>query len=257
MQRAGLVTPTKVIAPSLLTGAKRAFSMLCMCSAVSPSADDRTARARIRDAAIARFAEGGVAATSIRAIAADAGVSPALVLHHFGSKDELRIACDEFVAATIRDRKRAAVTAGPGMDPVAALRAAEDGPPLLRYLARTLVDGSPQVAALVDEMVSDAAGYMAEGVDAGVLRPTDHPYGRAAVVTLWSLGALVLHEHLERLLGVDLTGTPEEVATATAYFGPALELLSDGLITAAAAAGLREAFAPADAATTEQKEAGS
>jgi AcrR family transcriptional regulator len=225
-----------------------------MCSAAAPSSDDRTARARIRDAAITRFAADGVVATSIRAIAADAGVSPALVLHHFDSKDELRVACDEHVAAVIRERKTAALSAGPGMDPIAALRVGAQGPPLLRYLARTLVDGSPHVAALVDEMVSDAAGYMAEGVDAGTLRPTDHPYGRAAVVTIWSLGALVLHEHLERLLGVDLTGTPEELATATAYFGPALELFSDGLITEAAAAAYREAFAQADV-PTEQKEA--
>jgi AcrR family transcriptional regulator len=228
-----------------------------MRSTREAGSDDRTARARIRDAAITRFAEDGVAASSIRAIAGEAGVSAALVMHHFGSKEELRVACDEHVAAVIRERKTAAVAAGTGMDPVAALREAYEGPPLLRYLARTLVDGSPHVAALVDEMVSDAAEYMATGVETGLLRPTAHPYGRAAVVTLWSLGALVLHEHLERLLGVDIAGPPEEVAKATAYFAPALELFSDGLITEAAAAAYREAFAQADASTPDQKEAGS
>lgn len=205
--------------------------------------DDRTGRARIRDAAITRFAADGVAGTSVRAIAADAGVSAALVIHHFGSKDSLRAACDEYVAATIRERKHAAMAAGPGLDPLAALRAGEQGPPLLAYLARTLVDGSPHVAVLVDEMVADAARYMAAGVESGLLRPTSYPDERAAVLTMWSLGALVLHEHLRRLLGVDLTGSPEELAGATAYVVPALEMLSGGLLTEAASAQMRAAFA--------------
>lgn len=123
------------------------------------------------------------------------------------------------------------------------MRAEQEGPPLLGYLARTIIDGSPQVATLVDEMVADAAGYMAKGVEAGVLRPTPNPYERAAVLTIWSLGALVLHEHLHRLLGVDLTGTTEDSATATAYLAPALELLSQGLITESASGPMRQAFA--------------
>jgi AcrR family transcriptional regulator len=207
---------------------------------VPSSGDDRTARARIRDAALARFADDGVAATSVRAIADAADVSAGLVIHHFGSKDALRSACDEHVAATIREGKHAAMAQGTGLDPLAALRAANEGAPLMRYLARTLVDGSPHVAALVDELVADAVAYMREGVAAGTLRPTGDAYGRAAVLTAWSLGALVLHEHVERLLGVDLTGDPSE---ATAYLGPALEMFSDGLLTEAMAERYREAFA--------------
>lgn len=206
-----------------------------------------TARARIRDAAIERFAADGVGATSIRAVAAHAGVSPGLVIHHFGTKDQLRTACDEHVAALVRDRKRAAMTAGASLDLLGALRDHRDDVPLLLYLARTLTDGSPHVAELVDEMVADAVGYMDEGVTAGTLRPTRNPHGRAAVLTLWSLGALVLHEHAKRLLDVDLAGDPAE---AGAYFRPALEVLGDGIITDEAADRLREAFAHEDTDTT-------
>ena len=39
----------------------------------------------------------------MRAVAAEAGVSPALVIHHFGSKDALRAACDEHVLRVIRE----------------------------------------------------------------------------------------------------------------------------------------------------------
>lgn len=205
-----------------------------------PTADaDLTARARIRDAAIACFADAGVAGTSVRTIARTAGVSPGLVIHHFGSKDALRVACDRHVATIVREGKHAAVSAGTGFDPVAALRQVDDGPPVLRYLARTLVDGSPQVAELIDEMVDDAAGYLAAGVERGVLKPAEDPRGRAAVLVLWSLGSLVLHEHIARLTGADLIADPTR---AQGWTLPAMEILAKGVLTDEVYAHYREAF---------------
>lgn len=49
------------------------------------ASDHRTARAVIRDEALRLFAERGPDDVTVRQIAA-AGVSPALVVHHFGSK---------------------------------------------------------------------------------------------------------------------------------------------------------------------------
>ena len=46
-------------------------------------------RAAILEAARRGFADRGHDATSIRAIAAEAGVDPGLVMHFFGSKDRL------------------------------------------------------------------------------------------------------------------------------------------------------------------------
>jgi AcrR family transcriptional regulator len=46
-------------------------------------------RRTVLEAARQRFAEAGYARTTIRAIAADAGVDPALVVHFFGSKEAL------------------------------------------------------------------------------------------------------------------------------------------------------------------------
>src|SRR6202034_2298819 len=68
----------------------------------SAAPGDLTARARIREAAIAHFADEGYERTTIRGIAATAGVSPGLLRHHFGSKEELRRACDEHIAETLR-----------------------------------------------------------------------------------------------------------------------------------------------------------
>lgn len=225
-----------------------------MRSAEIDGVDDRTARARIRDAAISRFAADGVAATSVRAIAAEAGVSAGLVIHHFGSKDALRHACDEYVAEVIRANKQRAMAAGAGLDPVAALRDADDQVPLTRYLASTLVDGTPHVAELIDELVDDAVDYLQIGADAGTVRPSEHPYERAAILTIWSLGALLLHEHVERLLGVDLTRKPSTYAgtpAATRYLAPALELLSTGIVTEEVATAMRDALLPGPDDATE------
>ena len=78
------------------------------------SADDLTAAARIRDAAIEQFGEHGFG-VGLRAIAEAAGVSAALVIHHFGSKEGLRKACDDYVAEEIRSSKsRSAADPRPG-----------------------------------------------------------------------------------------------------------------------------------------------
>jgi AcrR family transcriptional regulator len=207
------------------------------------SIDDRTTKAKIRDAALTLFARDGIAATGVRAVAEAAGVSPGLVNHHFGSKDGLRQACDDYVVTVIREGKSAAMAAGPGLDPVAALRQTASTAPLMKYLARVLVEGSPTVAKLVDDLVADASGYMRQGTEAGLLRASAYPDQRAAMLTVWSLGALVLHEHVSRLLDVDLTA-PDLVGQPGVinYFAPAIELFCDGLVTEAFGATLRDAF---------------
>ncbi|WP_370327676.1 TetR/AcrR family transcriptional regulator [Euzebya sp.] len=207
--------------------------------ALSPTA------VRIRDAAIECFAEDGVAATTVRAIAQRAEVSPGLVIHHFGSKDALRVVCDTHVAAVVREGKSEAMSAGLGIDVMSALRRQQQAP-VLRYLAKTLSDGTPEVTHLLRTMVADAAAYMSTGVDTGILGPIRDPHGVASVITIWSLGALVLHSHVEALLGVDILAddfgsSPAQVAP---YFLPALEVLSGALITPEAAAHLRAAFDP-------------
>jgi AcrR family transcriptional regulator len=202
--------------------------------------DDRSTKARIRDAAIECFATDGVNGTGIRTIAATAGVSPGLVIHYFGSKDALHRACDLHVAATIRRLKHDAL-GGAAFDPVAALRTAAGGPPLARYLARTLVAGSPHLAELIDELVADAVEYIDAGVESGLITPSEYPRQRAAILMMWSLGSLVLHEHLERLLGVDVTQPFDPAATET-YLLPVYEIFN-GFLTDNAYELLRTALA--------------
>ena len=53
-------------------------------------------RGEILEAARSSFAEAGFAGTSIRKVAASAGVDPALVHHYFGTKDDLFVAALQF-----------------------------------------------------------------------------------------------------------------------------------------------------------------
>lgn len=213
---------------------------------------DRTARARIRDAAIERFANEGVAAANLKDIAADAGVSTPLVIHHFGSKDGLRAACDEYVAAVIKEQKTEAMAAGTNLDPFQAIRQAYEGRPVIRYLATTIADGSPHVDALFDEMVEDSLVYMAEGVKNGILKPTDNPREQAIVLCLWQLGALVLHRQAERLLGIDLIDSTADSAIKWARINS--EILAKGVINEEIYDKLRDATQAAEQQTEQQTE---
>jgi TetR/AcrR family transcriptional regulator len=63
-----------------------------------PRADAANHRERLLDAAVTCFAADGVAATSLRGIALQAGVTPALVNYYFGSKELL---LDAFIAERV------------------------------------------------------------------------------------------------------------------------------------------------------------
>lgn len=60
-----------------------------------PSGDGPDLRERLLDAALARYVAKGIAASSLRSIAADAGVTPALLHYYFGDKAQLQQAVIE------------------------------------------------------------------------------------------------------------------------------------------------------------------
>ena len=115
--------------------------------------EDRTARARIRDAALVLFAERGTKGATVRDIAKAAGVSGGLLRHHFGPKDGLRDACDSYVLAKLMRMKERAVLEGELANPAFMSAAQPEMLLIYRYLARSMIDGSPQAASMFDEMV--------------------------------------------------------------------------------------------------------
>lgn len=119
---------------------------------------DLTGRARLREAALELFAEHGFEATSTRAVAARAGLSPALVTRHFGSKQGLRAAVDEHVLARITE---GLAGAAPGDDLMSSLGEASarifGADAVLRgYLRHALTEESQASADLFGRLLSGA-----------------------------------------------------------------------------------------------------
>ncbi|MCU1481712.1 MAG: hypothetical protein JWQ19_2498 [Subtercola sp.] len=189
-----------------LPNSERTFSILNMRS-VPP--DDATTRARIRDAAIELFGRDGFRETTVRAIAARVGVSAALVLHHFGSKDGLRRVCDDYILAEV---EKPGATIGNGEKPGASanirdwLGRTDEHRPWLRYIARMLAEGSAAGDHLFDEFVAYTERVFAEGEANGSVRPSSDPHMRAVTLTAYSMSALLLERQFARAVGPTAAG---------------------------------------------------
>ncbi|MBB2912150.1 AcrR family transcriptional regulator [Streptosporangium becharense] len=199
-----------------------------MCSA----RDERTARAIIRDRALELFAAHGPAQVTVRRIAAAAGVSPALVIHHFGSKEGLRAAVDEHVSSIFDGLLERA--AGGGLDTSdgasfaqALLRELPPGSPVPAYLRRLLLSDDPAGTGVFRRWFEVSRATVEELAAAGVMARGRDPEVRAAFVMVNDLVLLLVREQLADVLGTDPLG-PEGAAR---WAEEALAVYRDGLFT--------------------------
>lgn len=191
------------------------------------SADDLTAVARIRDAAIELFGRDGFR-VSVRAIAAAAGVSPGLVIHHFGSKDNLHRACDEYIAETIRAAKSESIQTSDPATWLAQMAEIEQYAPMMAYLVRSLQSGGDLAKTLWHNMIDNTEQYIEEGVRAGTIKPSVDAKARARFLGMAGGGAFLLYLQLHpdpSDLRAVLRDYSEEMVL------PALELYTHGLMT--------------------------
>lgn len=203
------------------------------------ASDDLTARARIRDAAIRAFAREGFDRASLRTIAADAGVSAALIVHHFGDKSSLRATCDDYVIAAFVDDRHELIEA-PTADRIrTALNDMDRYGQYVDYLARMLVDSGPAAGRLFDALIDGTERVLDEQRAAGLLESMSDPEMGALLVAMLALAPLVLRAQLSRRLGEDLL-SPAGMRRMTL---PMMELLTNGLYaTDAFLEGARTAF---------------
>jgi AcrR family transcriptional regulator len=180
--------------------------------------EDRTARAVIRDEALRLFAAHGPDAVTMRQVAAAAGVSPGLVVHHFGSKEGLREAVDQHVLGAFEamlgemtgegapDLFDASATGSLAEAIVAHLPPDSPGPAYLRRLL--LADGSDGAGRRLFRRLFDLSKAALAGLSqAGLASPGADPDVRAAFLMANDLAVLLLREHLADILGSDpLTG---------------------------------------------------
>lgn len=191
------------------------------------SVDDLTATARIRDAAIEQFGEHGFG-TGVRAIAAAAGVSAGLVIHHFGSKDGLRKACDDHIAEQIRSAKSESIQSSDPATWFAQMAEIEDYAPMMAYLVRSMQSGNDLAKSFWQKMIENTEHYLEAGVQAGTLKPSRDPKARATYLGMMGGGGFLLY--------LQLHDNPTDVRAVLRDYAedmvlPALEVYTHGLMT--------------------------
>jgi TetR/AcrR family transcriptional regulator, regulator of cefoperazone and chloramphenicol sensitivity len=171
--------------------------------------EDLTARSRIRGAAFTLVAERGVTGTSVREVARRAGVSPGLVLHHFGSREGLLDAVAAWVHGHLQEATRDSDT---GRDPVEAHRIRQarfdrmvaEVPSLGGYVRRMLLDGTPEGLEWFRQAVDQSAGEIAARERVGKARRSADVRAEAAVLIVLGFAPVLLRPLIEHALGIDL-----------------------------------------------------
>ena len=195
---------------------------------------DLSARAKIREAALGLFGSSGFG-VSLRTVAQAAGVSPGLVIHHFGSKDGLRAAVDASVLALFLEQLEILRRDLPA-DRLA--RAMADifsevlgtSPEIRQYLRRCLLDETPAGTTIFDEVVAATRRGLALLEHAGGIRADSDPEWRPFQVLSVILGPLLMEPVVQRHIG-EPAYAPEVVRRRTAAN---LDFVSRGLFTPAA-----------------------
>lgn len=191
------------------------------------ASDDRTAIARIRDAAIEQWGEQGFS-VGLRSIAEAAGVSAALVIHHFGSKEGLRKTCDDYIAEEIREAKSESVRSSDPAAWFAQMAEIESFAPMMAYLVRSMQSGSDLAKMMWQRMIDNAEEYLEEGVRAGTLKPSRDPRARAKYLGMSSGGGFLMY--------LQMHDNPTDLRAVLRDYGeemvlPALEVYTEGLMT--------------------------
>jgi len=217
----------------------------------STQSDDLSTKARIRDAAILLYARDGFARTSLRAIAAEAGVSPGLLIHHFGSAAGLREACDTHILGL--SFQRAATEVQPEgvrnlMEDFAAdpTRYTQE----MDYIRHALLEGSATSAALFQHLVDLSEEVIHTGIEAGTVHRFSDVRGVAVLITLTSLGTLAFGPFAAQALGME-NGWQNILQRVG---GPGLELYTHGFYTSdASLTAFREAGAAQQTPSSESQ----
>ena len=163
---------------------------------------------RIRNAALKSFATHGAAATSLRSVAASAGVSLGLVQHHFATKAGLIKAVDDYVLAQVltaisRPIPEQSDSVGEIGDRITTIIAEQTD--IADYVGRALIDGSPLGVSIFDALVGFGTARWNQRGERGESRP-DLDLTWAAINSLvLALGTFVLRTHIERNIPEPLT----------------------------------------------------
>ena len=169
---------------------------------------------RIRLAALKSFATDGAAATSLRSVAADAGVSLGLVQHHFATKAGLIQAVDDYVMSVVIEMVSRPVSAHPE-DSIADMGSRItnlliEHPDVVDYFGRALIDGSPLGTTIWDTLAAFGTARWNTRKETGEARADIDVTWAALNSLVLALGTLILRGHIERQVP-DAFSTPAQL----------------------------------------------
>jgi AcrR family transcriptional regulator len=159
--------------------------------------EDLTAKARIRNAALDLYARNGGERTSLRAVAAAAGVTLGLVQHQFKTKAGLRRAVDQLVVDYFAQTVAAVPTDGTPEEVASARDEAVRRMPVVNYVRRVVLEPSENQLQLLDAIVDFTRSEIGMLRDAG-LASTKRPESHQIVTMLMrQFGELLLQPMIE------------------------------------------------------------
>ena len=159
-------------------------------------------------------------------IAVDTDV--ATLTEYFGSVDGLRAACDDYIQATVAAAKTEALVSPDPTEWANQIADIATYVPIMTYLVKSLEAGDGPARALLQQMTVNAERYLEAGVDAGTLKPSRDPRGRARLLAMFGGGGFLLYNRMHP--------TPDDMAAVLRDYTremlvPALELYTYGLMT--------------------------
>lgn len=158
---------------------------------------------RIRRAALKSFATKGASGTSLRSVAADAGVSLGLVQHHFETKAGLIKAVDDYVMDVVIEMVSRPVMAGHQKDSIADMgnritTLLIDHPDVVHYFGRALIDGSQLGITIWDTLAAFGMARWTARKESGEARDDIDVTWAALNSLVLALGTLIVRDHIER-----------------------------------------------------------
>ncbi|MGV9822132.1 TetR/AcrR family transcriptional regulator [Nocardia xishanensis] len=164
--------------------------------------EDLTAKARIRNAAMDLYAQYGAERVSLRAVAAEAGVTLGLVQHHFKTKAGVEAAVDQLVVDYFGHAVASVPMAGTAAQVAAARdeavrRMLADNPAVVNYVRRSVLEPSGTRIDLLESLVELTRREVVGLREAGVASTDRRESTQIVSVLIRQLGELLLAPLIE------------------------------------------------------------
>jgi AcrR family transcriptional regulator len=181
-----------------LTGTEQSFSLLNVRSA-------NGSREHLIEVATAVFAREGFSGASLRTIAAEAGVSAALLVHHFGSKQQLiKEAITTNLGAWMADKDHLVEL---GLSEALAQwpQTAAEGEAKLQFFKQVMLAGGETADHLFERMVFEAKLRLEQFQASGQMRKIQDIDTAAVMLAAYGLAPLLISGSLKAHFGVEFT----------------------------------------------------